>query len=122
MIDDLVQESASENEGWSPIFVSAQDGLRLHVRNYRPLGPAAELPVVCLPGLTRTGADFHELARPLAQDPAEPRRVIALDSRGRGRSEYDRKPANYSLAVEVADLVSVLTALEIDRTALVGTS
>src|ERR1700724_3128774 len=120
MTENLVQESASENEGWSPIFISAQDGLRLHVRDYRPRGAAAVLPVVCLPGLTRTGADFHELARTLAHDPAEPRWVIALDSRGRGRSDYDRNPANYSLAVEVADLVSVLTALELDRGAFGG--
>jgi len=77
---------------------------------------------VCLPGLARTSGDFHELARTLAADPAEPRRVIALDCRGRGRSDYDRKPANYSLPVELADLVSVLTALEIDRAVFVGTS
>src|SRR6266568_890603 len=112
----------TDGEGWSPIFVSAQDGLRLHVRDYRA-SAATGLPVVCLPGLTRTGADFHELARTLAGDAAaEPRRVIALDCRGRGRSDHDRKPANYSLPVEVADLVSVLTALEIDRAVFVGTS
>ena len=51
---------------------------------------------MCLPGLTRTGADFDELARTLAHDPAKPQRAIARDSRGRGRSDYDRKPANYS--------------------------
>src|SRR6266536_2697373 len=111
----------TDGEGWSPIFVTAQDGLRLHVRDYRARA-ATGLPVVCLPGLTRTGADFHELAWTLAGDPAEPRRVIALDSRGRGRSDYDRQAANYSLPVEVADLVSVLTALEIDRAVFVGTS
>ena len=111
----------TDSDGWSSIFVTAQDGLRLHVRDYRARG-ATGLPVVCLPGLTRTGADFHQLARTLAGDPAEPRRVIALDCRGRGRSDHDRKPGNYSLPVEVADLVSVLTALEIDRAVFVGTS
>jgi len=70
----------TDGEGWSPIFVTAQDGLRLHVRDYRA-GAATGLSVVCLPGLTRTGADFHELARTLAGDAAEPRRVIALDYR-----------------------------------------
>jgi len=110
----------TDGEGWSPIYVTAQDGLRLHVRDYRARDATRELPVVCLPGLTRTGADFHEFARTLAA--AEPRRVIALDYRGRGRSDHDRKPANYSLPVEVADLVSVLTALEIDRAVFVGTS
>jgi hypothetical protein len=47
---------------------------------------------------------------------------MALDSRGRGRSDHDRKPANYSFTVEVAHLVSVLTALEIDRAVFIGTS
>ena len=120
MLDRFDSEDSIDSDGWSPIFVTAQDGLRLHVRDYRPRS-ASGLPVVCLPGLARTSADFHELARTLAGDSAEPRRVIALDCRGRGRSDY-RKPANYSLPVEVADLVSVLTALEIHRAVFVGTS
>jgi pimeloyl-ACP methyl ester carboxylesterase len=103
------------------IFVTAQDGLALHVRSHGPRTGAA-LPVVCLPGLARTTADFEALAAALASDPKAPRRVIALDSRGRGRSEYDRKAENYSLPVELADLVAVLTALEIARAVFVGTS
>jgi pimeloyl-ACP methyl ester carboxylesterase len=103
------------------IFVTAQDGLRLHVRSYGPR-VAAALPAVCLPGLARTVADFEALATALADDPAVPRRVIALDSRGRGRSDYDRDPANYSLQVELADLLAVLTALGITRAVFVGTS
>lgn len=103
------------------IFVTAQDGLRLHVRSYGPR-VATALPMVCLPGLARTGADFETLAARLASDPERPRRVIALDSRGRGRSDYDRDPANYSLAVELADLIAALTALDIARAVFVGTS
>jgi pimeloyl-ACP methyl ester carboxylesterase len=103
------------------IFVTAQDGLRLHVGSYGPRAGAG-LPVVCLPGLARTGADFDVLAARLASDPERPRRVLALDSRGRGRSDYDPDPANYSLAVELADLIAVLTALGIDRAVFVGTS
>jgi pimeloyl-ACP methyl ester carboxylesterase len=103
------------------IFVTAQDGLRLHVRCYGPR-TATALPMVCLPGLARTCADFETLAARLASDPDRPRRVIALDSRGRGRSDYDRNPANYSLAVELSDLIAVLTALEVTRAVFVGTS
>ena len=103
------------------IFVTAQDGLRLHVRSYGPR-TATALSMVCLPGLARTGADFETLAARLANDPDRPRRVIALDSRGRGRSDYDRDPANYSLAVELADLIAALTALDIARAVFVGTS
>ena len=102
-------------------FITAQDGLRLHVRSYGPRNAAA-LPVFCLPGLARTAADFDMLATALAADPGAPRWVIALDSRGRGESDYDRNPANYNLQVELADLLAVLTALGITRAVFVGTS
>jgi pimeloyl-ACP methyl ester carboxylesterase len=102
-------------------FVTAQDGLKLHVRGYGP-EIAAALPVVCLPGLARTVADFAALATALAGDPQTPRRVIALDSRGRGQSDYDRNPANYNLQAELADLLAVLTALAIARAVFIGTS
>ncbi len=107
--------------GGESIFVSAQDALRLHVRAYGER-TAPRLPVVCLPGLSRTGADFDPLARALACDPAHPRFVATLDYRGRGRSEHDRDPGNYSFTVELSDILAVLTALEIGRAAFVGTS
>ena len=102
-------------------FVTAQDGLKLHVRDYGNHADPA-LPVVCLPGLARSGADFETLAAALANDSRRPRRVIALDSRGRGKSDYDPNPANYSLPVELADLLAVLSALGIGRAVFVGTS
>ena len=103
------------------LFVSAQDGLRLHVRAYGARANHA-LPVVCLPGLARTSADFDALAAALSSDRAHPRPVLTLDSRGRGKSDYDRKLANYNLQVELADVLSVLTALGIGQAAFVGTS
>jgi pimeloyl-ACP methyl ester carboxylesterase len=78
--------------------------------------------VFCLPGLTRTTADFHELAEALASDPIIPRRVFSLDYRGRGLSDYDPNPANYNLATELADLQAVLIALDIQRAVFIGTS
>jgi pimeloyl-ACP methyl ester carboxylesterase len=77
--------------------------------------------MICLPGLTRTTTDFDVLAPALANGRPE-RRVIAIDSRGRGRSEYDVNPQNYNLAVELADVVSILTALETGRAVFVGSS
>jgi pimeloyl-ACP methyl ester carboxylesterase len=76
---------------------------------------------VCLPGLTRTTADFDALAPALAYCQS-PRRVIAIDSRGRGQSEYDSDPENYNLAVELADVIAVLVALQIDQAVFVGSS
>jgi pimeloyl-ACP methyl ester carboxylesterase len=108
-------------EAATSTFITAHDGLKLHVRCYGTRAAVAT-PVVCLPGLARTTADFETLARSLASDPKTPRRVIALDSRGRGRSDYDRKAANYNLEVELADLLAVLTALGIDKAGFVGTS
>jgi pimeloyl-ACP methyl ester carboxylesterase len=100
-------------------FVSAPDGLRLHVREYGS-SRATALPVVCLPGLTRTVADFDALAPALAD--AGPRRVLAIDSRGRGQSDCDRNPANYNLLVELADVVAVLIALSVGPAVFVGSS
>jgi pimeloyl-ACP methyl ester carboxylesterase len=101
------------------VFVTGQDGLRLHVRAHGTRASRA-LPVVCLPGLARTAADFADLALALSSD--RQRLVLALDYRGRGKSDYDRNPANYNLQVELADLLAVLTALGIGRAAFVGTS
>ncbi len=107
--------------GPTSVFLSAPDGLRLHARCYgRPSSPA--LPVVCLPGLARTAADFESIATALAEDSQHPRRVIALDYRGRGLSDYDRAPANYSFQTELADVVAVVTALEAIPAVFLGTS
>jgi pimeloyl-ACP methyl ester carboxylesterase len=103
------------------IFVSAPDGLRLHVRDYGQVSRPA-LPVVCLPGLARTAADFEALAGALSQDEARPRRVIALDYRGRGQSEYDKDPANYTFHTELADVFAVIAALDCAPAIFVGTS
>ena len=113
-----MSDAVTSDQGTS-IFVSAPDGLRLHVLEYgRRL--ASTRPVVCLPGLTRTVADFDVLAPALAATGL--RRVIALDSRGRGQSEYDRNPDNYSLLVELGDVIAVLTALSVGPAVFIGSS
>jgi pimeloyl-ACP methyl ester carboxylesterase len=118
MSEGEAMSAVAESES---LIVTAPDGLKLHVRSYGPrLAP--DLPVVCLPGLARTTADFDELAAALAADPQSPRRVLAVDYRGRGLSEYDRNPRNYTLATELADLLAVLTALNVGPAVFVGTS
>lgn len=107
--------------GFTSRFVSASDGLKLHFRDYGPLAATA-LPVICLPGFARTAADFHELALALSHDEAKPRRVLALDYRGRGLSEYDKNWKNYDIRIELDDLVQVLIAGGIEQAVFVGTS
>ena len=111
---------AGARDAGKSIFVTAQDGLRLHVREYG-LRTAPAVPVVCLPGLARTVGDFDALATTLANG-RQPRRVIAINSRGRGQSDYDSNPENYNLAVELGDVVTVFTALEIGQAVFVGSS
>ncbi|CAN7670029.1 alpha/beta hydrolase [Bosea sp. LjRoot9] len=106
---------------FSSLFISARDGLKLHARDYGPLASRA-LPIVCLPGFARTAADFHELALALSQDAEKPRRVLALDYRGRGLSAYDKDWKNYDIRVELDDLMQVLTAAGIESAVFVGTS
>ena len=109
-----------QDQDGTRFFVSAPDGLRLHVRAYG--APCQRRPVVCLPGLARTTDDFDALAAALADHPERPRYVLAVDYRGRGESEYDANPDNYNIATEVADLLAVLTALEVEPAVFVGTS
>jgi pimeloyl-ACP methyl ester carboxylesterase len=113
--------SRAGDTGCTSLFVTAQDGLRLHVRAWGARGGRG-LPIVCLPGLTRNGSDFQELGAVLAGDAAQPRWVVAIDSRGRGGSGYDPNPENYSFAVELADVLAVLTAIEMGPAIFIGTS
>ena len=101
--------------------ISAPDGLRLHARCYGRRG-LETLPVICLAGLSRTADDFDTLAKALANDKTHPRRVIALDYRGRGRSDYDKDPANYNFQTELADVLAVAAALDATPAIFVGTS
>ncbi len=106
--------------GGKSLFVSAQDGLRLHVREYGSR-TSPGLPVVCLPGLARTAADFDELAPALAAGPPE-RHVIAINSRGRGHSDHDADHTNYNCMTELGDIVSILFALGVGPAVFVGSS
>jgi pimeloyl-ACP methyl ester carboxylesterase len=101
------------------IFLTASDGLKLHARCWGPR--SAEHSVVCLPGLARTAADFESLGAALTAS-GRGRRVIALDYRGRGLSDYDRNPDNYNFQVELADVQAALTALGALPAVFIGTS
>ncbi|XKM39544.1 alpha/beta fold hydrolase [Rhizobium ruizarguesonis] len=110
--------------GFQERFYTSSDGLRLYARDYRPdqAVTAGRLPVICLPGLTRNARDFHPLALLLSRDTRVPRRVIALDSRGRGNSAWDENKANYNLAIEAGDVIATCTTFGIERAIFIGTS
>lgn len=113
---------ADKQLGGESRFISVRDGLKLHVRVYKPSHASTQLPVVCLPGLSRNGRDFDDLAKRLSTDAKAPRAVYCLDFRGRGLSDYDRDWRNYNILIEAEDTVSVLTALGIEHAVFVGTS
>lgn len=94
------------------------DGLRLFAREYGD-SASSRLPVICVPGLTRNSRDFEDVAPMIA---ATGRRVIAVDLRGRGRSEWDADPTRYKPATYAADVVTLLDHLSIPRACFVGTS
>ena len=105
------------DDGYRRRHYSAGDGLRLCYREYGDPASSAT-PLVCLPGLTRNAADFHDLAGRYAPE----RRVVALDYRGRGRSAYDPDPRNYRADVYVGDVLHLLAAANIPRAIVVGVS
>lgn len=104
-------------------FFPAPDGLQLHARDYMPApGGESRLPVICLPGLSRNGRDFHQFALLLSEGSPSPRRVVTLDYRGRGLSAHDENPANYNVATECGDVIAACATLGIARALFVGTS
>ncbi len=114
------QQTLASDTGYRSRYVTASDGLVLHLRDYGPIDSALT-PVVCLPGIARTAFDFHDLALMLANGDA-PRRVLALDYRGRGLSQYDRNWRNYDVTVEMDDCLAAMTAMGMHQAVFVGTS
>lgn len=94
----------------TPTF-TAPDGARLA---YADEGDG--LPLLCLPGLTRTMADFDYLRPHLP-----PLRLIRMDYRGRGASQWTGA-ATYTVLQEAQDALALLDHLGLDRAAVLGTS
>ena len=121
MADTEVDTIKTTEQNWSDLWCRSQDGLNLYARDYGPRHGRLT-PVVCIPGLTRTTRDFHALASHLASRHRKRRRVLALDLRGRGKSDYDRDAGNYSPKREMLDVLDVMVAAGIERAVIVGTS
>jgi pimeloyl-ACP methyl ester carboxylesterase len=90
---------------------AAPDGTQLYYTD-----EGAGVPLLALAGLTRNGSDFDYLAPYLSGS-----RLIRLDYRGRGNSDWSGA-ATYTVPIEAGDVVALLDHLEIENTAIVGTS
>ncbi len=101
---------------WTDGYWQSNDGLRLHYRDYagrddRPL-------ILCLPGLTRNARDFEGVAERLAGE----WRLVCVDFRGRGASEYSRDPLTYTPLHYVEDVERLIQSLGLTRFIPFGTS
>ncbi len=94
-----------------PEFVTS-DGVRLH---YVDEGQGA--PVLCLAGLTRNSLDFTYLMTHMGDY-----RVLRMDYRGRGQSEYPDDFMSYNILREGQDAVELMDHLGLDRVTIIGTS
>lgn len=88
------------------------DGVELQLASW----PGAEPPVLAIHGLTANCCCWALLAQ--AVSPA--RRLVALDLRGRGRS--DKPESGYSIGHHVADIAALLNGMGIERLSLIGHS
>lgn len=95
---------------------SARDGLRLAAREWP--GNAHRVPLLCLPGLTRSTDDFAPIAERLRGQ----RRVVALDHVGHGGSERGADLARYRIEESLRDVLDAMAALHCGRAIILGTS
>lgn len=93
-----------------------RDGLTLHYRDYP--GDSGKPPILCLHGLTRNSRDFADFATRYSPE----HRVLALDFRGRGGSDYDPLPMRYLPITYAGDVIELLDQLQIPQAIFVGTS
>lgn len=101
---------------YKDIWYQSSDDLTLYARDYE--NDEAALTLLCMPGLTRNAADFEDLCLALC----DACRVIAVDQRGRGKSQWDKDPSRYQPATYVQDMFKLLDELELESVGLVGTS
>jgi pimeloyl-ACP methyl ester carboxylesterase len=99
--------------------VQCASGAGLHRIAYLEWGDASNPEVlVCVHGLTRCAHDFDRLARELCCR----YRVVCPDVAGRGDSEWLADPMLYVIPQYVADMVTLIARLDVERVHWVGTS
>jgi pimeloyl-ACP methyl ester carboxylesterase len=113
---ERTQSHAGAMAEFTEHFITTPDGLRLYYRDYP--GPPERTPVICIPGVQTTVRFFDFIAAHIAKK----RRVLAIDLRGRGRSDYDPDTRNYSVKREIADVFELYRQTGIQRAVLLGSS
>lgn len=104
-------------------YFQTDDGLKLYLRDYQAKNWSHEtLPLICLPGLSRNSRDFDKLAQTLSHEYHDSYRVITLDYRGRGNSQWDENKKNYNIIREAQDVVIAMDYLAIPKAHFIGTS
>ena len=98
---------------------TSPDGLSLYARDYPGADGPVRLPVIAIHGLTRNSADFDAIAGLIAQSG---RRVLAVDVRGRGKSDRAPDPMTYQPPVYAKDILALMEQAGIARAVFMGTS
>lgn len=104
-------------QDYQDIWYTSTDGLKLYARDYN-CGNGEGIPILCMHGLSRNSADFETLAQVLSRK----HRVIAVDQRGRGLSQWDTDTSHYTPVVYVQDMWHLLDQLGVEAVIAIGTS
>src|SRR5262245_10071020 len=96
---------------------AASRGARIH---YTLHGPKHGIPVVLIQGIGLSSRFWFDIPALLAEEPERPRRVVAIDNRGTGRSDKPRSP--WTMSTMADDIAAVLDDAGIDAAYVVGIS
>ena len=113
-------QTTTQDRNWQDKSWQSTDGLTLHYRDYagRKAKREDRPPILCIPGLTRNARDFEPVADAFAGE----WRVIVVNLRGRGESDYSKDPQTYKPSTYVEDIVSLLDHAGLEQVVAIGTS
>ena len=114
--EDGIKRSMSEEKSYQDIYWESDDGLKLHPYDYP--SDSGKTPVICVPGLTRNARDFQHLGTEFHGE----RRIIMLDLRGRGLSEYAKDSSTYNPKQYISDIIMLMDEQKIEKAIFFGTS
>ena len=113
----MAQHNSESDAAYTDSYFINDDGLKQHYRDYNTV--SAEAPVIlCMPGLSRNAKDIGFIANHLA----DRCRLICVEQRGRGLSDWDPRPERYAPITYVADMFALLKHLELHEVIAIGTS